>query len=54
MERGTIRVVLSPHPALAAAAEVTIAAAIFRPGRVAGKAVRVLVQVPVRFTISRR
>lgn len=54
MERGTLRVIASPHPALAGSAMTTVAAAIFRPGRVAGRAVRVLVQVPVRFTISGR
>jgi protein TonB len=54
MERGNLRVLFSPHPALSTAAEASIAAAIFRPGRVWGRAVRVLVQVPVQFTISRR
>jgi TonB family protein len=54
MERGTLRVISSPHPALAESALATIAAAIFRPGRVEGRAVRVLIQVPVRFTISGR
>ncbi|HEX4560986.1 MAG TPA: energy transducer TonB [Gemmatimonadales bacterium] len=52
MERKTLRVISSPHPALAASATECLAAAIFRPGRVEGRAVRVLVQVPVRFTVA--
>lgn len=54
MERGTLRVISSPHPALAASAEASMAAAIFRPGRVEGRAVRVLIEVPVQFTITGR
>jgi TonB family protein len=52
MERKTLRVISSPHPALAASATECLAAAIFRPGRVEGRAVRVLVQVPVQFTVA--
>lgn len=52
VERPSLRVIASPHPALSASAEASIATAVFRPGRVDGRAVRVLVQVPVRFTIS--
>jgi len=44
--------VASPDPALSASAVECLAGAIFRPGRVEGRAVRVLVQVPVRFTVA--
>jgi len=54
MERNTLRVISSPHPALAASAIESLSGAVFRPGRVQGLAVRVLVQVPVQFTISGR
>lgn len=54
MEPGTLHVISSPHPALAASAEASVLAAVFRPGRVAGRAVRVLVQVPVQFTVTGR
>lgn len=50
-ERASIQIVAGPHPALAAAARDWLAGALFRPARVGGRAVRVLVRVPVRFTI---
>lgn len=54
MERNSLKVISSPHPALAASAIESLSGAVFRPGRVEGRAVRVLVQVPVQFTISGR
>lgn len=54
MEHATLRVLSSPHPAFSASALESLAGAVFRPGRVYGHAVRVLVQVPVRFTLERR
>jgi protein TonB len=54
LERATLRVISSPHPALSASAVECLAGAVFRPGRVEGRAVRVLVQVPVQFTIARQ
>lgn len=54
IERNTLKVISSPHPALSASALECLSGAVFRPGRVEGRAVRVLVQVPVRFTITRR
>ena len=54
VERSTLKVISSPHPALSASALECLSGAVFRPGRVEGRAVRVLVQVPVQFTISRR
>ena len=54
MERGTLRVMSSPHPALSASATECLSSAVFRPGRVNGRAVRVLIMLPVRFTVARR
>ncbi|HEU5467110.1 MAG TPA: TonB family protein [Gemmatimonadales bacterium] len=54
VERSTLKVISSPHPALSASALECLSGAVFRPGRVEGRAVRVLVQVPVQFTISGR
>jgi TonB family protein len=53
IERTTLRVISSPHPALSTSAVDCLAGAVFRPGRVDGRAVRVLVQLPVQFTISK-
>jgi TonB family protein len=52
-ERETIRVVWSPHAALSASARDVIARALYRPGRLGGQRVRVLVQLPVVFIIER-
>lgn len=52
-ERGSLRVRSSPHPQLSASALESMEGALFRPGRVYGRAVRVLVQVPVQFRIAR-
>lgn len=54
MEHATLRVVSSPHPAFSAAALESLGGAVFRPGRVYGRAVRVLVRIPVRFTLGGR
>ena len=54
IERNTLKVISSPHPALSVSAIESLSGAVFRPGRVQGRAVRVLVQVPVQFTISGR
>jgi protein TonB len=53
VEPGTVRVVRSDHPGLAAPAAQSLRLARFRPARVAGRAVRVLVEVPVRFRLRR-
>ena len=52
VQPASVRVVSSPHPGLSASAEASVAGALFRPGRVGGRAVRVLVRVPVRFSIT--
>jgi periplasmic protein TonB len=50
-EPGSLRVVASTNAGFDAAAVATIRGALFRPGRVWGRAVRVLVQVPVAFRL---
>lgn len=52
-EPGSLRVVQSTNPGFDAAALATIRGALFRPGRVWGRGVRVLVQVPVAFRLQR-
>lgn len=51
-ERGSIRVMSSPHQLFEAPARETVASCRYRPGRIQGRAVRVRVQVPINFTIS--
>lgn len=51
-EPGSLRVVESTNGGFNAAALGTIRGALFRPGRVWGRAVRVLVQVPVAFRLQ--
>lgn len=51
-ELETLRVTASPHPALAAAARDVIARSRYRPGRLRGQPVRVLVRMPVVFEIK--
>lgn len=50
-EPASLRVVQSSNAGFDAAALATIRAALFRPGRVWGRAVRVLVRVPVEFRL---
>ena len=51
-ENGSVRIVLSDNPGFDAAALATVGAARFRPARIYGRAVRVLVQVPVVFRLN--
>jgi TonB family protein len=51
-ENGSVRIVRSDNSGFDAAALATVRAARFRPGRVYGRAVRVLVQVPVVFRLN--
>jgi TonB family protein len=53
VERGTVRVVHSDHPAFEAPAIESLLGARFQPARVFGRAVRVLVQIPVAFVLQR-
>ncbi len=52
-ERGTIRVVSSPHALFEGPSRETVISCRFRPGRISGRAVRVRVQQPITFTIQR-
>ena len=49
----TVRIVQTPHPGFDDAARKVMVQSLFRPGRVAGRAVKVLVSLPVDFTIKR-
>ena len=53
VEPGTVRIVHSDHPAFEAPAIEALRGARFRPARVFGRAVRVLVQIPVEFVLQR-
>lgn len=54
VERGSVDVVRSDHTAFTAAARDMVNRCLFRPGRVRGQAVRVLVHMPINFTLQRR
>lgn len=51
-ENGSVRIVRSDNPGFDIAALATVRAARFRPARINGRAVRVLVQVPVVFRLN--
>ncbi|HKC48138.1 MAG TPA: energy transducer TonB [Gemmatimonadales bacterium] len=51
-ENGSVRIVLSDNPGFDGAALATVRAARFRPARIYGRAVRVLVQLPVVFRLN--
>ena len=52
-ERGSIRVLSSTHQLFEGPAREVAAASLFSPGRIQGRAVRVRVQLPINFTITR-
>jgi periplasmic protein TonB len=52
VEPGSVRVIASPERGFAAAAQDYVLRALFRPARVHGRAVRVLVRVPIDFTLA--
>jgi len=52
-EPGSVKVIQSPNPGFDSPAKQMILKALFRPARVHGRAVRVLVNVPIDFTIKR-
>lgn len=52
-ERGSIRVVNSPHQLFEGPSREVVASCRFRAGRIQGRAVRVRVQQPINFTITR-
>jgi TonB family protein len=51
VETGSLTVVSATHPGFVAPARRALLATLFRPGRVQGRAVRVLVRVPIDFTL---
>jgi len=51
-ENGSVRIVRSDNPGFDASALATVRGAQFRPARMYGRAVRVLVQVPVVFRLN--
>ncbi len=53
VEGGTIKTQHSSHRAFEGPAKDMIAKCLFRPGRVRGRPVRVLVQMPINFTLAR-
>ena len=50
-EPSSLRVVQSTNKAFELSAKEAVLKSLYRPGRVRGQAVRVLVQVPISFTI---
>jgi len=52
-ERGSIRVVSASHALFAQPAMDLVAGALFRPGRLDGRAVRVRVRLPINFRVDR-
>lgn len=52
-ERASIRIVSSTHQLFEPPARATVLTCRFRPGRISGRAVRVRVQQPINFTITR-
>lgn len=53
VERGSLKVMRSDHKAFEGPAKDMINNCLFRPGRVRGQAVRVLVQMPINFALAR-
>ncbi|MBI4543381.1 MAG: energy transducer TonB [Gemmatimonadetes bacterium] len=52
-ERGSLRILSSTHQLFEAPAREAVANSVYRPGRIQGRAVRVRVQIPLNFTITR-
>jgi TonB family protein len=53
VEPNSVRVVESPNPGFDQAAKTVVLKSLYRPARVYGRAVRVLIQQPINFQISR-
>jgi len=53
VEPGSIVVISAAHPGFVAAARQAVAATLFRPARVRGRAVRVRVRIPMEFALRR-
>jgi protein TonB len=54
VERGSIRVLSTTQPLFGQPAADVVAASVYRPGKINGRAVRVRVQVPVDFQVAAR
>lgn len=52
-ERGSIRVLSSTNALFDQPSKVCVAATVFRPGRIAGRAVRVRVQIPINYSVAK-
>jgi len=50
---GSIRIVRTPHPGFEASAKQWVLSALFRPARIQGRPVRVLVNQPLQYSIAR-
>ncbi len=53
VEPNSVRVVESPNPGFDQAAKIAVLKSLYRPARVYGRAVRVLIQQPINFQITR-
>jgi periplasmic protein TonB len=53
-ERGSIRVLSTAHPLFGPPAMQAVAASVYQPGRMYGRAVRVRVQIPIDFQVTTR
>ncbi len=53
VEPGSVRVLESTHPAFSREARTVVLNSVYRPGRVGGRAVRVVVAIPIDFKITR-
>jgi len=53
IEPNSVRVVESANPGFDQPAKIAVLKSLFRPGRVYGRAVRVLVAIPIDFKIGR-
>jgi len=51
-EQGSIKVLQSPNPGFDQPARNYVQKALFRPARVHGRAVRVLIQIPIEFRLK--
>lgn len=49
VDPGSIKVISTPHPAFVNAAKELVTKTVFRPGKMRGQSVAVLVQMPIRF-----
>ena len=53
VEPGSIKITQTANPGFNESAKATVLKSLFRPARVYGKAVRVLIQIPIAYTIKR-